>query len=73
MGWVKNTIKAHGQAQGRQRGLGVKGKYWIFKTVYECPLCGKECTYQEKRYDKKPDDYNKRYEFIQNACDCHFV
>lgn len=36
--------------------------YWIFKTINYCPLCGKEEIYRERKYNKKPKDYNKRNE-----------
>ena len=39
---------------------GKQRKYWIYKTEYYCPQCNNTTTYRERRYTKKPKDYNKR-------------
>ena len=45
-------------------------KYWIFKTVYYCPLCGKEKVYRERRYTKKPESFNKRQDWNEKYDYC---
>jgi hypothetical protein len=49
-----------------------KHKYWYHITYEECVLCGRSHTYRERMYTEKPDDYTKRTEFVQYACDEHF-
>ena len=45
--------------------------FWIYKTTYMCPLCGKEKVYRERKYDKKPKDWNLRQTLIEyyDYCD----
>jgi len=45
-----------------------KQKYWIFKTVEECVCCGATKKHSERRTTDKPEDYNKRNNFIQFLC-----
>jgi len=45
-------------------------KYWIFKTIYYCPICGKEQIYRERKYTEKPNNYNLRYELIESYDYC---
>lgn len=35
-------------------------KYWIYKTVYMCPLCGSEKVYRERMYTEKPIEWTER-------------
>lgn len=49
-----------------------KKKYWYFLTQIECVLCGRSEQYRERRYTPRPDHASNRYEFIQDACGCHF-
>ena len=42
-----------------------KKKYWIFRTVFYCPLCCREEIYLERKYTLKPKDYNERQKFIE--------
>lgn len=48
----------------------MKKKYWIFKTTYYCPLCGREDVYRERMFTKKPKDHNKRSEWIDKYDYC---
>lgn len=51
----------------------IKRKYWIKFHIYECVLCGHTEEYRERIYDKsKPDNYNERYIYNQEACGHHF-
>ena len=49
-----------------------KGKYWMYTTVYECPLCGYEDVNRERRYTPKPEDWQKRIEFHPIAYHCGY-
>ena len=46
-----------------------KEKYWYYMTIYECVLCGEEEVYRERRYTSKPENWNDRHEYHQEACD----
>lgn len=51
-----------------------KGKgSWYFTTIYSCVLCGHEIVYKERQWTKKPKDPRKRYDWIEDACDSHFL
>jgi len=45
-------------------------KYWYLTTFEECPVCGKNETYKERQYTKKPDDPNLRIKYLYMNCDC---
>jgi len=45
-------------------------KYWIYRTTYYCPLCGKEKVFRERYYTKKPDNFNQRQEWIERYDYC---
>jgi hypothetical protein len=48
----------------------MKNKYWIYKTIYYCPLCGKEKIYRERRYTKKPKNFSYRQEWKESYDYC---
>ena len=48
-----------------------KRPYWYHTTEHECVICGHTKVYRERRYDKKPDDYNKRIKYAQEMCSDH--
>jgi hypothetical protein len=50
-----------------------KRKYWYFRHIKECALCGADRSYRERRYGRKPKDHMKRSSFEQFACDGHFM
>lgn len=39
-----------------------QGKYWIYKTEYYCPQCGRSEEFRERRYDPKPKKWGERNE-----------
>ena len=45
-------------------------KYWIYRTTYYCPLCGKEKDYRERRYTKKPKHFSHRQELKEKYDYC---
>ena len=47
--------------------------HWYFFHMEECVLCGRDSTYRERRYTRKPKDPNKRFSFSQYACCEHFM
>ena len=47
-------------------------KYWVYTTVYNCPLCGWEKSYRERRYTPKPENWQERIEFIPEAYHCGY-
>lgn len=49
-----------------------KRGYWMYTTVYECPLCGYEDVNRERRYTPKPEDWQKRIEFHPIAYHCGY-
>ena len=48
-----------------------KKTYWYKKTVYYCPVCGRDDTYKERRFDEKPEEWEKRFTFkeVWDYCD----
>jgi hypothetical protein len=44
-------------------------KYWYFITTHSCPVCGGEKHYRERRYGKKPKQWDKRHRLDFNAYD----
>lgn len=36
-------------------------KYWYKFHIGECPVCGRNCSYKERVYGKKPKKYTLRY------------
>jgi hypothetical protein len=40
-------------------------KWWIFTTTYYCPLCGRESSYRERRYTKKPLQFLRRSKIVE--------
>lgn len=47
--------------------------FWYYITVYTCVLCGHEDIYRERRYDEKPKDWKSCHNYIETACDQHFL
>ena len=47
--------------------------HWYFVSYHECVLCGSHKTYRERRFDPKPDDWQKRVDFTEYACGDHFA
>lgn len=47
--------------------------HWYFITVVSCVLCGRTHIYRERRYSKRPDKYEHRHEYVEDACGCHFL
>ena len=48
-------------------------KYWYYTTIYECVLCGRQTKYRERRYTPKPENWEDRYDYNQEACnDCWY-
>lgn len=51
-----------------------KRKYWYKLYIGECPVCGRDQSYRERVYGRKPKDPAKRYEQLpQYACPDHFL
>lgn len=40
--------------------------YWIYKTSYYCPQCGRGHEYRERRYDPKPTKWEDRHKEIES-------
>jgi len=44
-------------------------KYWYFFWWGECPVCGRDQSYRERRYTPKPENIDERYGWLpQTAC-----
>lgn len=45
--------------------------FWIFKTVWVCPICLSERVYRDRRYEPKPSEPFKRQKRIEtwDGCD----
>jgi hypothetical protein len=48
----------------------LKKKYWIYTEVWYCPVCGRGETFKERRYDKKPEEWEKRNEYRESYDYC---
>ncbi len=44
-----------------------KLKYWYFRYLGECPVCGRDASYRERRLSPKPTDDRKTYEWLSNT------
>lgn len=46
-------------------------KYWYFITIHTCPVCGRQKTYRERKYNEKPMNMENRYELedIYDHCE----
>jgi len=41
-------------------------RYWYRLFVGECPVCGRDKSYRERVYGKRPKDHRKRYVQLSN-------
>jgi hypothetical protein len=48
-----------------------KKKYWIYKTIYYCPVCMSEKVYREREFTEKPEDVFQREETIETYDWCN--
>jgi hypothetical protein len=50
---------------------GPKPRYWYFISIRYCPICGRDDTTRERRYDPRPDDPSARRDFkeVWDYCD----
>ena len=50
---------------------GPKPRYWCFISIRYCPICGRDDTTRERRYDPRPDDPSARRDFKEawDYCD----
>jgi hypothetical protein len=39
-------------------------KYWYLMVRAECPVCGRDHSYRERRYSPRPKDARKRYKYV---------
>ena len=44
----------------------IKKTHWYKMHVGECPVCGRDKSYRERVYSKKPKDYKKRYVYLND-------
>ena len=51
--------------------LNPKPRYWYFLTINCCPICGRDDTSRERRFDPRPDDPTERRDFreVWDYCD----
>lgn len=47
-----------------------KEGYWYYITETYCPVCGKEETTKERRYEPRPKDRQDRGEVYDQYCGC---
>lgn len=48
--------------------------HWYRFNLGECPVCGRDQSYRERVYGRKPKDPKKRYVYLpQTACCDHFL
>ena len=45
-------------------------KHWYYISVDYCPLCSKDETIRERRYDERPEKYEDRHEFKESYDYC---
>lgn len=43
----------------------MKFNYWYFYYFRECPVCGRDDSYKERRYTEKPKEKKNRAKFDQ--------
>jgi hypothetical protein len=55
----------------RNEAMAIKGKYWYFKSLHECPVCGRSDTYRERRYTPKPENPQDRCEYVVDYDYCN--
>ena len=44
--------------------MKVKKPHWYRMYVGECPVCGRDKSFKERVYGKKPKNYKKRYVYL---------
>jgi len=49
----------------------IKTKFWIHKSIFECPVCGREKVYRSRKYGEKPENFFERFEIIQDYDWCN--
>jgi len=42
-------------------------KHWYKIHIGECPVCGRDQSYRERVYGKKPKNYKKRYVYLPDT------
>ena len=42
-------------------------KYWFRFFIGECPVCGRDKSYKERVYGRKPKDQTKRYKHLPDT------
>ena len=47
--------------------------HWYYISVTACALCGREKVYRERRYDPRPERWEDRHEYHEDACSGHFL
>ena len=57
--------------QSKQKNSVERKKYWYEKTVYYCPVCGREDVYRERVYTPKPKNWGDRNTFIEKFDYCN--
>ncbi len=60
-----------GQVLSGARSAVLK-KYWYYIEVIECVLCGRDKIYKTRQYTTRPENYDERHKFTQDACSHHF-
>ena len=41
-------------------------KYWIRRYIGECPVCGRDQSWSERVYGRKPQDWRKRIVYLND-------
>lgn len=47
--------------------MKIKKKYWYRFHVGECPVCGRDKSYRERVYGRKPKEQCKRYVYLSHT------
>ncbi len=51
-----------------------KGTYWYLTHYYVCVLCSREDIHKSRVYNRpKPEEWDKRHIYHEEACSGHFV
>lgn len=44
--------------------------HWYFISTWACPICGRENTIRERRYDERPEKPEDRHEYVEHWDGC---
>lgn len=72
MNLFKKAITSHHKKvrKNMYKQTNTDGKYWYFYYHIECPVCGRDSGYKERKYSPKPKKAEERHSYKQEYDYC---